>query len=173
MEVAKMGINIDQQFFDTFEAAFQEGDTNLANKSEEASNVRQVEQMHRILAQGDFTALGELLADEVVFEIIGSSDNPFARYAQGRQQVIDAAHHNFALLEEQTPEIESVVAQGDSVALARERGRFGPTGRDYDFHWVQLYTFKEGKVIRIRELADTGILTEAAKPEGKIVQDTL
>lgn len=164
-----MGLNIDQQFFDTFEAAFQEGDTNLASKSEEAGNVHQVEQLYRILAQGDFTALGELLADDVVFEIIGSSANPFAGYAKGRQQVIDAARHNFSLLEDQQPQIESVVAQGDTVVvMARERGRFAPTGQDYDFYWVQLYTFKEGKLVRIRELADTGALTDVAKPEGKI-----
>jgi uncharacterized protein len=165
-----MGINIDQQFFDTFEAAFQEGDTNLASKSEEADNVRQVQQIYRILAQGDFTALGELLADDVVFEIVGSSDNPFAGYAQGRQQVIEAARHNFAQLEDQRPEIEAVVAQGDTVVvMARERGRYVPTGREYDFHWVQLYTFKEGKLIRIRELADTRALT---KPEDQVGQKT-
>jgi ketosteroid isomerase-like protein len=163
-----MGINIDQQFFDTFEAAFQEGDTNLASKSEEASNVRQVQQIYRILAQGDFSALGELLADDVVFEIIGSSDNPFAGYAQGRQQVIDAARHNFTQLEEQRPEIEAVVAQGDTVVvMARERGRYVPTGQEYDFHWVHLYRFKEGKLKGIRELADTGAIT---KGEDKLGQ---
>lgn len=157
-----MSLHIDQQFFDTLHAGFQEGDTNVSSKSEEASNVSKVEQLYRIIAREDFPALGELLADDVIFEIIGSSANPLVGYTQGRQQVIDAARRNFALLDDQRPQIESVVAQGDTVVvIARESGRFVPTGRAYEFHWVQVYTFREGKLIRIRELADTGALTDA------------
>jgi ketosteroid isomerase-like protein len=155
-----MGINVDQQFFDSFHTAFQQGDTNFASKSEEADNIRLVEQMYRLIAQSDFEALGETLADDVVFEVVGSLGNPLVGYAQGRKQVVEAPRKNFQLLEDQKPEIQTVVAQGDTVVvMARERGRFAATGKEYDFYWVQFFTFKEGKVIRVREMADIGNLT--------------
>ena len=93
-----MGINVDQQFFDSFHTAFQQGDTNLASKSEEADNIRLVEQMYRLIAQNDFEALGETLADDVIFEVVGSLGNPLVGYAQGRNQVVEAARNNFQLL---------------------------------------------------------------------------
>jgi ketosteroid isomerase-like protein len=155
-----MGINVDQQFFDSFHKVFQQGDTNFASKSEEADNIRLVEQMYRLIAQSDFEALGETLADDVIFEVVGSLGNPLVGYAKGRAQVAEAARKNFQLLEDQKPEIQTVVAQGDTVVvMARERGRFAATGKEYDFYWVQFFTFKEGKVIRVRELADVGNLT--------------
>jgi ketosteroid isomerase-like protein len=144
---------IDARFFESLQAAFREGDTNTASKLEEAENVSRVEQLIHIIARQDFEALEGMLADDVVLDIIGSAENPIVGKWQGRQQVIDATRKNFALLEDQRPEIESVVAQGDTVVVvARERGRFAETGRDYDFHWVQLYTFKENELARIREL---------------------
>lgn len=152
-----MGINVDQQFFDSFHTAFQHGDTNVASKSGEADNTRLVEQMYRLIAQSDFKALGGMLADDVVFEVVGSLGNPLVGYTKGRNQVVEAARKNFHLLEDQKPEIQTVVAQGDTVVvMARERGRFAATGKEYDFYWVQFFTFKDGKVIRIRELADVG-----------------
>jgi uncharacterized protein len=155
-----MGINVDQQFFDSFHTEFRQGDTNVATKSEEADNIRLAEQMYRLIAQSDFEALGDMLSDDVVFEIVGSLGNPLVGYARGRNQVLEAARKNFQLLEDQKPEIQTVVAQGDTVVvMAREKGRFAATGKEYEFHWVQFFTFKDGKVIRIRELADVGNLT--------------
>jgi ketosteroid isomerase-like protein len=72
--------------------------------------------------------------------------------------VLEAARNNFQLLEDQKPEIQTVVAQGDTVVvMAREKGRFAATGKEYESYWVQLFTFKGGKVIRIKELADVGV----------------
>jgi ketosteroid isomerase-like protein len=155
-----MGINVGQQFFDSFYIAFQQGDTNLASKSAEADNIRLVERIYRLIAQSDFEALGDTLADDVVFEVVGSPANPLVGCAQGRDQVVEVVRKNFQLLEDQKPEIQSVVAQGDTVVvMARESGRFAPTGKEYDFYWVQFFTFGDGKVIRARELADVGDLT--------------
>jgi ketosteroid isomerase-like protein len=59
------------------------------------------------------------------------------------------------------------VAQGDTVVvLGHEKGRFRPTGRDYELHWVQFFTFRDGKLARFRELADTAAFLDAVKPRG-------
>ena len=154
-----MSHTVDPRFIDGLQAAFHEGDENAANKLEEAENVRQVEDVFRILARRDFDALNDILADDVTLEIIGSPATPMAGLTRGRQQVIEATRNNFAQVEDQRPEIQSVVAQGDTVVvLGREQGRFRPTGQSYDLHWMHHYTFKSGKIARIRELLDSAAL---------------
>ena len=95
---------------------------------------------------------------------------PGAEKPRGRSpptQVIEATRQNFALVEEQRPEIQSVVAQGDTVVvLGRETGRFRPTGREYEMHWMHHYTFRGGKIQQIRELFDSAALLRAAAPAG-------
>ena len=56
---------INPQFIDVFQAAFREGDENVANKLEEAENVRRVEEIFRLIAHKDFKALNGILADDV------------------------------------------------------------------------------------------------------------
>ena len=48
-------------------------------------------------------------------------------------------------------EILSVVAQGDTVVLfAEERGKVRTNGSPYLLRWVQLFTFRESKIARLR-----------------------
>jgi ketosteroid isomerase-like protein len=158
---------MDSGFIDTLFEAFHEGDANVASKSEEESNVRRVEEVYRVIARDDFAALGEILADDVVLEIIGPPTSPMTGLHQGRQQVVEVTRNNFAQLEAQRPEIQSVVAQGDTViVVGREQGRFRPTGRDYKVDWMHQFTFKGGKVARIRELFDSAALLSATEPGG-------
>ncbi len=77
-------------------------------------------------------------------------------------RVVEAARRNSAQIEEQRPEILSVVAQGDTVVVfGRELGRFRPTGREYELHWMHLYRLGGGKVAGITELLD------ALRPAGR------
>ncbi len=150
---------IDPQFIDTFQVAFREGDENVASKLEEAENVRRVEEAFWLIARRDFKALSSTFADDVTLEIVGSPDTPMAGITQGCQQVIERLENNFAQVEEQQPEIQWVVAQGNTViVIGRDKGRFRPTGRSYDLHWMHQYTFKEGKIIHMRELFDSATL---------------
>ena len=38
--------------------------------------------------------------------------------------------------------------------IAREQGEVVKTGNSYDIHWVQVFTFRDGKLCRVREGAD-------------------
>ncbi|HEX8399886.1 MAG TPA: nuclear transport factor 2 family protein [Pyrinomonadaceae bacterium] len=150
---------IDSQFIDNLQTAFHEGDKNVANKLEEAENVRRVEEAFRLIARKDFKALDGIFADEITFEIVGSPDTPMAGVTQGCRQVIETLENNFAQIEEQQPEIHSVVAQGNTVVVfGRDRGRFRPTGQTFDLHWMHQYIFENGKIIHMRELLDSAAL---------------
>ncbi len=68
--------------------------------------------------------------------------------------MIDAIRTNFALVESQQPEVESIIAQGNSVAvLLWESGVVKSTGRPYTITAVQWFTFVNGKICRIDEIA--------------------
>jgi ketosteroid isomerase-like protein len=66
-----------------------------------------------------------------------------------------AVARNFATVEGQEPEVRSVTAQGDTVAVvAHERGRVRATGSAYALHWVQLVQFRDGRIGRVLEVID-------------------
>lgn len=142
-------------FIDRIDHAFREGDAEVHGKRAEEENVRLLQEQYRALARGDFDAAIGLYDDDVELEITGPPAIPFLGRWRGRDDVADAVRQNFGMVEDQQPEIHSVVAQGDSIiVIARERGRFRPAGRPYELHWVQLFVFRDGKVIRIREIVD-------------------
>ncbi len=136
--------------------AFHDGDSQAAHKQLERYNVERLMQFYAAVARHDFSAAAAFLADNVSLEILGAI--PFAGEWNGRDQVSAAIQANFALVDEQQPEIQSVTAQGDTVVVvARELGLYKPTARRYDVHWVQIITFAGGKIVRAREIADNAI----------------
>ena len=151
-------------FIDDLHRAFHEDDPNATAKDAEAANVRRLQEQYRALARGDFPTFLSHFADDIEMEIIGPDDVPFVGRWSGKQQVADAVRRNFALVEDQRPEVQTLVAQGDLlVVIAREHGRFRATGRAYDVHFVQVFTFRDGKVAHFREIFDTVPLLNATR----------
>jgi uncharacterized protein len=140
-------------FIDGLETAFREGDPNSASKAPEAENVRRLREQYRAIAAGDFAGFVSSLAEDVEMEIAGPDSVPFRGRWQGRDRVIDVVRSNFAQVEDQEPRVEGLFAQGDTVViLGRERGRYRATGQPYEYQWVQFHTFRDGKVVRFREV---------------------
>ncbi len=103
------------------------------------------------IIQGDFDAFGASVTDDVELNIsgFGVMDGTW----RGRDEVVAVTRKNFALVAEQKPEIESIVADGDRIAvLLRERGVFKADGQAYDVRGVQWFTFANGKISRIDEI---------------------
>src|SRR3954447_16933339 len=141
-------------FIERLDHAFQEGDPRATEKTTEKDNVKLLQEQYRAVVRGDVAAFAAALADDIELDIFGGPDLPFAGSWKGREEVLKAVARNFSLLEDQRPEVESVVAQGDTVVVfARERGRFKATGREYEIRWAQWFTFRDGLVSRVRELA--------------------
>jgi hypothetical protein len=106
------------------------------------------------IIQGDFEAFAELVADDVELNIHGSG--PMDGSWRGRSEVVAAARRNFALVSAQQPQVESMLSQGNCVAvLLRESGVFKSTGQAYRLRGVQWFTFADGKIKRIDEIAAT------------------
>jgi ketosteroid isomerase-like protein len=103
------------------------------------------------IIQGNFEAFGESVTDDVELNILGFT--PMDGTWRGREEVVEATRKNFALVSGQQPEIEGMIAQGDSVAvLLRENGVLKSTGQAYSIRGVQWFTFADGKIKKIDEI---------------------
>jgi ketosteroid isomerase-like protein len=151
-----------EQFIDRLHDAFLTGDDAPALKSAEAGNVRRLQDLYRALAQGDFSPLIAALAEDSELHLHGPANVPINGSWRGHAEVVAAVRRNFGMLAEQQAEILSVVAQGDTVVLfAEERGKVRATGLPYHVRWVQLFTFRDNKLVRVQ-----GVTAQLAPTEG-------
>jgi uncharacterized protein len=103
------------------------------------------------IIQGDFNLFGESLTEDVELRICGFG--PMDGAWRGRDEVVAATRRNFALVANQKPEVESMISQGDSIAvLLRESGMFKSSGQTYSVRGVQWFTFANGKIKRIDQV---------------------
>jgi uncharacterized protein len=148
--------SIPTSFLDNLVSAFREGDPLADAKTAEAENVHRVRVIYEAIARGDYDAFADCLHADAEMEIFGPKINAFVGRSQGREQVRETVRRNFSQVEDQQPEILTVVAQGDTVVVVgRETGRYRPTGQRYDMHWVQLFTLRDGRIARFRQVTDT------------------
>jgi ketosteroid isomerase-like protein len=142
--------------------AFERDDPHVADKKAEQENVRHLQRMYGAFLRGDLPALLDDLTEDVDWQVHGPADVPFAGAARGREQVARLLTHAFGLLEEQRPAVRDVIAQGDQVTVvAHETGRCKHNGAAYAVEWVQVFTFRGGKVARFREYCDSHPLLTA------------
>ncbi len=81
---------------------------------------------------GDFDVFGHWVTDDVELSISGSGamDGTW----RGRDEVMAASRRNFEMLEEEKPEIEGMISQGNSIAvLLRDNGVLKSNGQAYAF----------------------------------------
>jgi ketosteroid isomerase-like protein len=103
------------------------------------------------IIQGNFEAFGASVTDDVEMNISGFG--PLDGAWRGRDAVVAATRRNFGLLANQKPEIESMVAQDDRVAvLLRESGVLKSNGQAYSVRGVQWFTFADGRIKKIDEI---------------------
>lgn len=103
------------------------------------------------IIRGNFNVFAQSVTEDVELNIagFGALDGSW----RGREEVVSATRKNFALLAEQKPEIESMISEGDRIAvLLRESGTYQANGRPYCVRGVQWFTFAEGKIKKIDEI---------------------
>ena len=108
--------------------------------------------VYTAIIQGDFEAMGNSMSEDVELSICGLG--PMDGNWRGRKAVVEATRKNFAFVDSQRPEIESIICQGDCAAvLLRESGVLKATGKAYSIRAVQWFTFADGKIRKIDEIA--------------------
>ncbi len=133
----------------------------------EADNIRAVMTIYEAFSRGDIPTILDQLADDIDWWFFGApEDVPFAGRYQGKEQVLgffQTVGQNSEVLQF-GPEDEPI-ATGDSVVVAGvERVKATPTGKLWETHWLHNFTFRDGKVYRIREYYDTAGIARAFRP---------
>jgi ketosteroid isomerase-like protein len=145
----------EENFFDDVASAFADGDAHVAQKLIESDHVRCVQLIYHAVARGAFDEMLQLTTDDFTLEIFGPEDSPLVGTWRGRAEVLAAVNRNFAHFAEQTPHVQTVVAQGDTVVvIASEQGKLVATGNPYHVHWVHIFSFAGDRVAKIRQMFD-------------------
>jgi ketosteroid isomerase-like protein len=122
----------------------------------EQENTETVKLMYAAFGRGDKATLMEGFADDVEWEIAGPAAIPICGSRHGREQVAQFFTVLAETLEPQQFEPRQFIAQDDLVVvLGHERQRAKATGRSYEGEWAQVFTLRDGKVVKYREYFDT------------------
>jgi uncharacterized protein len=123
----------------------------------EQQNLQAVRQVYQSFIHGDLAGILNPLAQDVDWQIVGHFEKvPWPAVWRGRHELA----RYFAILAEAL-EIEifqpdEFLADGDKVVvLGHERMRARATGRTVEVSWAQVWTFRDGVVVRYREYTDS------------------
>ena len=105
-----------------------------------------------------------LLADEVVWEFIDSHPLPdVPAKCVGRGAVIEATRHYWGTWDDYRLDAEELIDAGSSVVVVmHEWGRGKGSGIPFERRSAQVWTFREGQIIRWEDFADKASALEAA-----------
>jgi uncharacterized protein len=122
--------------------------------SDHQANIRSLHGQIEAIARGDIDAFLTHAHDDATLDIFAPPELPWIRHAQGAAELRRALEQNFGSVEEQSPELTNVIADGDTVVLfGRERGRIRSTGQRYDVEFVERFTFRNDRLAAIRIIA--------------------
>jgi ketosteroid isomerase-like protein len=152
-------------FLERLHSRFLDDDPAAEGKALEQANLRVLADLYAGIARGDFDPIEAMVSDDFVFEMMTEAPIPFPRVVRGRRGLAEQLRKNFEVVEEQIPEVQTVVAQGNLlVVVGFERGRVRASGQPYALYWVQLFTFRNGKIVSIRQFFDSASLSNTVRP---------
>jgi ketosteroid isomerase-like protein len=139
-----------REYADAMDAQFT---TRLLDRLRDAPDRKRgvLAEVYGAIIRGDFERYGSFLADDVELVIRGCAR--MAGHWRGRDEVVEATRRNFGQLEGQKPEVDSMIADGDVVAvLIQETGVFRQDKRSYRYRCAQWFTFEGDRIRRIEEI---------------------
>lgn len=125
-----------------------------AVESTKGAHARAVMRLLHAAAMGDYEAAGEVLADDVRFEILACNVTFPVRRAVGRAAMIEALKQNFPVVTDQQMELLAFVEDDTHcVMIHHESGRVVATGERYEGYGTFLFTFAGGRIVHLRNIA--------------------
>ncbi len=144
------------------DVAFHRDDPLAGQKPDELKKLRLIQRLYEVLLLGDHDQWAEVCHPEFYLDIVGPEIVPFVGKWTGLGEVIAAVRRNFAFLEQQYVEINTVIAQGDKlIVIAFEQGIYRMTGKPYATHFFHCFFFRDGKLAGCREFIDGLRLAES------------
>lgn len=120
-----------------------------------AANRALIERYFRLLTTGD-PAIADLLADDIVWRVPRSS--PMRGPFEGKAAVLELMSAGVGLYDAEVPLSvipEAIGTDGDRVFVEMTITARTAAGRDYENHYVLVFTLAQGLIIRVHEYLDT------------------
>jgi ketosteroid isomerase-like protein len=112
--------------------------------------------------EGDIEGLMSAFHPDAVFELAGSKELlAVAGATQGHQDIRTAMTGFIAAFDFTHRDIISITTDGERAAVhSRLTVKFVPGGRTFSSDLVDLFRFKDGKIIELLEFADTALIKD-------------
>jgi uncharacterized protein len=128
----------------------------------ERENTELVQHAYQHFKDGDIQGLLGLLSEDVEWKLFEMEGVPFSGTRRGDERVGEFFSQVFDTEEPLHFEPRELVAQGDKVvALGDYAWRVKSTGREYESHFVHVFTVRDGTVARFQEFMDTAAVSAA------------
>ena len=132
----------------------------------EAENVETVRRMYDAFERGDLAAVVDLLDEDIDFKFQGPKEIPYTGAFLGRENVKKFFESVSEHVEGEAFNVQEFIASGDRVVVVGdERMRVKATGLAFEMEWADVFTLRDGKIVRFREYADTGAMLKAYRGE--------
>ena len=107
--------------------------------------------MFATIAAGKYDELINFFEPDVSFETVTPPGVPIAGVWNGLAMVTEAIRTNFALVKNQQPQVVSLTFEGPNriKLVGKETGQSAQTGKTYSVDFVQIYDFKNVKIVKI------------------------
>ena len=129
------------------------------------SNQQIIEQMYKNYATGNMSAVLSCFDKDIIWERPGAPFIPFSGIFKGIEEVTKmfAIQATSLSLKKFVP--EKICTNEDTVVvLGHDEADVISTGKSYSTQWAQVFTLKDGKIIRVQVLLDTKTVADAFLP---------
>jgi ketosteroid isomerase-like protein len=130
----------------------------------EARNTETVKECYAAFQRGDVATILSKLDDNVEWEGVKGTEGvvPHAGVRHGRGAVTEFFQIVGSSLEFHAFEPKEFIAQGETVvAVGSYRATVKSTKKSIASDWVMIFNFRDGKIIRFRELTDSAQVVRA------------
>ena len=130
-------------------------------------NTRLAQSAYEAFGRGDMEALAEVMADDIEWVNPGDpADDPNAGTFKGKEAVLGWFGGLASTLDFTTFEPREFIAQNDKlVSLVYAEATVRDTGRAVVNHEAHVWTFRDGKVVRLQIYLDTAAVAAAYRAD--------
>ena len=123
-------------------------------------NKRAVLDMQEAIAKGDLEGMFDVMTDDVVFRVIGTHRLGQREYRGKKDITENILAVMFGIFDDNgiKTEIQDISADGEKVFLQFTGAAKTRSGKDYYNEYVQVMSFRDGKICELVEYLDTQAL---------------
>jgi uncharacterized protein len=121
----------------------------------EQENLQTARRFYEVVNAGDIAGVLSLVTDDIDWKDAGAGNLPWSTSCRGREEFERYGSKFFSVLEVRAFQPEEFMVGRDSVVvIGFERLVLRANKRVVEANWVQVFSFRDGRICRFREYSD-------------------